>query len=122
MGLKDKWTAEEETLAKVMFAAKVDDATFLAKVGRTKAAANTHFSYIAHGKPHRERRPAKREKKPLEKVGGANCSVVHRPTEEMIRDARQRSSAPRPLTSWLNGDPPPGSSALDKKNAESHTS
>jgi hypothetical protein len=115
----DKWTTEQENLAKILMAAKVDNATFLEKVGRTKGSAYAHFSYVKHGKPLRRARH--RLLGDDISVGGASCSTIHRPTEEMIRDARQRSSAPRPLTAWLNGDPPPGQSALDKKHAESHT-
>jgi hypothetical protein len=40
-----------------------------------------------------------------------------RPTPEMIADARRRAVAPRTLTSSVCGDPAPGQSALDKRNA-----
>jgi hypothetical protein len=40
-----------------------------------------------------------------------------RPTPEMIEDARRRAVAPRTLTSSVCGDPAPGQSALDKRNA-----
>ncbi len=40
-----------------------------------------------------------------------------RPTEDMQKDAWRRASAPRSLTSWVLGDPPPGCSALDKIKA-----
>lgn len=120
MGLYDKWTPEEETLAKILLAAKADNATFLERVGRTKQAAHAHWNYVNKGKPRRER-TRHRMLGDNTPIGGANCSTVHRPTEDMLADARQRSSIPRPLTSWLTGDPPPGYSALDKKHAESHT-
>jgi hypothetical protein len=38
-----------------------------------------------------------------------------RPTEDMLADARRRAIAPRPLISWLMGDPAPGMSALDQR-------
>lgn len=38
-----------------------------------------------------------------------------RPTPDMIEDARLRNRAPRSITSWICGDPPPGQSALDKR-------
>ncbi|SHG90162.1 hypothetical protein [Bradyrhizobium erythrophlei] len=41
----------------------------------------------------------------------------HRPTPEMIADAHRRNAAPRPIVSWLMGDPAPGQSALDKRNS-----
>ena len=40
-----------------------------------------------------------------------------RPTVEMQREAWDRNAAPRSITSWLCGDPPPGHSALDKMRA-----
>lgn len=44
-------------------------------------------------------------------------SPKHRPSEEMLAAARARANAPRSITSWVCGDPPPGMSALDKRNA-----
>jgi hypothetical protein len=41
----------------------------------------------------------------------------HRPSPAMIADALRRNAAPRPIVAWLMGDPPPGQSALDKRNA-----
>jgi hypothetical protein len=117
MGYYDKWTTEQENTAKVLLAAKADNATFLEKVGRTKQAAYAHWHYIKSGRPKRERRTVYLDGN----VGGAEVKSTARPTEEMLIDARRRASAPRPLTAWLNGDPPPGQSALDKKHAESHT-
>lgn len=43
--------------------------------------------------------------------------VSHRPSFEMQREAWARNSAPRSITSWVCGDPPPGHSALDKRMA-----
>ena len=42
-------------------------------------------------------------------------SPKHRPSEQMLAAARARANAPRSLTSWVMGDPPPGMSALDKR-------
>lgn len=41
----------------------------------------------------------------------------YRPTLAMIADAQRRNAAPRPATAWLMGDPAPGQSALDKRQA-----
>lgn len=41
----------------------------------------------------------------------------HRPTPEMLADARRRAIAPRSIVSWLAGDPAPGQSALDKRKS-----
>lgn len=118
MGLYDKWTTEEETLAKILLAAKADNATFLERVGRTKQAAHAHWNYINKGKPRRER-----VRRTLEGgiIGSAEVRSVARPTAEMLADARRRNGASCSLTASLMRDPPPGQSALDKKNAEGHT-
>lgn len=42
--------------------------------------------------------------------------ISHRPTPEMQRAAWDRNSTPRSITAWVCGDPPPGHSALDKRN------
>jgi hypothetical protein len=119
MGLTDKWTEAEENIANLLITARADNATFLAKTGHTKQAAYSHRCYVRNGRPRRERyRQAIAEGK----VGGADVKSVARPTEEMLLDARQRAQAPRSLTAWLSGDPPPGQSALDKKHAESNSS
>jgi hypothetical protein len=44
-------------------------------------------------------------------------SPKYRPSEAMLADARRRANAPRSLTAWVLGDPPPGMSALDQKRA-----
>ena len=42
-------------------------------------------------------------------------SPASRPTPEMQSEAWRRNAAARPLTAWLMGDPPPGQSALDRR-------
>lgn len=44
---------------------------------------------------------------------------IGRPTLEMIMDAYRRNAAPRSITAWVMGDPAPGQSALDKRDAPS---
>ncbi|WP_439398634.1 hypothetical protein ACRQ5Q_14910 [Bradyrhizobium sp. PMVTL-01] len=40
-----------------------------------------------------------------------------RPSADRLREAWDRNAAPRSITSWVMGDPPPGHSALDKMRA-----
>lgn len=51
-------------------------------------------------------------------VETAGTVIVHRPTQDMIEDAWRRNAAPRPVTAWLMGDPPPGQSALDRQQGQ----
>jgi hypothetical protein len=37
------------------------------------------------------------------------------PSEDMLMDAKIRSTMPRPIVAWIQGDPPPGYSALDRR-------
>jgi hypothetical protein len=38
-----------------------------------------------------------------------------RPSEDMLMDAAIRRDMPRPIVAWIQGDPPPGYSALDRR-------
>ena len=48
-------------------------------------------------------------------IGGAEVRSTARPSTEMLKDAWRRNCAPRSITAWVCGDPPPGRSALDRR-------
>jgi hypothetical protein len=98
------WTDEETALARRMLAEKRSDSEFRERLGRSKAVArdriyrvdfmDTDWSML--GLPHEPR--------------------VAVPTE-LRADANRRAAAPRTLSAWLCGDPAPGQSALDRRQA-----
>lgn len=100
----DIWTKEQECLAKQY--AHADSLEFIEKVGKTKAAANSHFHYIKY--PEKQKRKRKRHTR-------EQYVSIKAPNTEMIKDAERRKLAVRSLTATICGDPPPGYSALDKK-------
>jgi hypothetical protein len=113
---RKQWSSEDEALAKELMAQGASEVLFLEKLGRSKAAAHTHFYYKAGKRPYRVRvRPS------LAPVGGTDVHVSARPTDELLEDAKRRALAPRDITAQLMGDPPRGYSALDKQNVTSHS-
>lgn len=105
----DIWTIEQEYLAKQY--AHASSLEFIEKVGKTKAAANSHFYYSRYiqktTKKQRKEHQCKRRSRQAVVISNA-------PNRKMIEDAKQRLIAVRSLTAIICGDPPPGYSALDR--------
>lgn len=116
----NKWTPEEERLARELIdQGGVSEEEFKARVGRSKTSALSHFYYLKHGP--RYNTPKRRYKRQVANGNGVlhgDSVLTHaRPSKEMLEDAERRLLAPRTPTQFWLGDPPPGMSALDKRDA-----
>lgn len=92
------WTLEETEIAQRLLDSQASDAECIAAVGRKR-----HACYM---RLNRERYSPRliMTKGPPVKAPDAS-----------LQDAERRAKAPRTLTAWLCGDPPPGFSALDQR-------
>ena len=117
-----RWSAEDDRIARELLDTDASAAEFKEKLGRSKAAAIAHFN-------ERKKYSARRAAPSLPRVQGRRLSsedgyegsagqVIHRPSTEMVLEARKRDNIPRSLTAWLCGDPAPGHSALDKTKCD----
>jgi len=104
-----EWTAAHEALARQMLDDRRPRQEFIDRLGRTKNACAAHFYYLKH--PYSERKDKKRR---AEEEGEV---AFPRPTDDMMRDAEIRNFKPRSIVSWICGDPAPGYSALDQRQA-----
>lgn len=105
------WTDEQTERARQLVARKADDATFRLELGKSKAAAYARLLYAKDPVKYRGQRHAAR-------TSAAEQPPKPRIPSHVIEDAVLRYSLPRTLTATLCGDPPPGYSALDRKQAE----
>jgi hypothetical protein len=122
---KPYWTAAEEQDAVAALAAGCDQHEFFLKVGRTKDAAKKHLSYINR----KDQLNVSRRARDADIRHGrceprtSRYTKLHQdaveprvtPTREMVLDAERRLNAPRTLTQAILHDPPPGYSALDRR-------
>lgn len=113
VGIKRKaWSSEEEGLAKELLAQGAPDLLFREKLGRSKAAATTHFYYKAGRRPYEPK---------CSRTEIADLASA-RPTADLLVEAARRASAScRDLTAQLMGDPPVGYSELDKRHGSRHS-
>lgn len=99
-----RWTKEETELARRMIAEKAPESEFRQRLGRGKFSAYQRLYLVDYPKE-----------------GWASLGLPVAPRvevpDDVLADAGRRTSAPRPLTAWLCGDPAPGQSALDKRLA-----
>jgi hypothetical protein len=117
----DRWTAEQEQMARDLRARHAPASEYLTHIGRSKASA---FSRI-YAVDQKERQTALRAVRiqKLREERGANSgshSVVnlkHVP-EDVILEAQKRREAPHTLTSLVFGDPPIGYRAIDRKREQ----
>jgi hypothetical protein len=119
---KDFWSADQEKLAREMLDAKVSDAEFFEKVGRTKVATASHFHY----RRNQEREKDQDQNSTYAKLGvrakrkKASSQTPNSVPDSSLLEAAQRradwrASTARSTTAALCGDPAPGQSALDQR-------
>lgn len=86
--------------------------------GRTYGACHSRWCYLHMSgeqlQARRTRSNAKRKSLPSLNTG-IHVVVTGRPTEDILVKRDAYVNAPRPLSAWLLGDPPPGYSALDRR-------
>jgi len=115
-----KWTEAETELARANLHLRAKE--FLEKTGRTRQAAKCHLNYVDNPETARKRAEAKAAYKRTNeeyraKLKGKWVPDRNVPPPEVIEDAIRRATAPRSITAILCGDPCPGFSALDRKQA-----
>lgn len=117
---RNVWTEEQDHQARLLLDRRATGDEFLAAIGRTKAAAQTRMRYLKVG---RAERPRKRKSGPrivLPPSSAASGIHIGRPRsipQDVLDDAFRRNSADRTITALFCGDPAPGQSALDRRNA-----
>lgn len=90
------WTAEQVATARRLLASKATNEECLAVLGRSRRACYVRIA----------------------RDGYAKIVIEDRrfpPPPSLIEEAEKRAKAPRTITGWLFGDPPPGYSALDRR-------
>lgn len=103
------WSEADTEAAAKMLADGACDADFRRVLGRTRAAARSRISH-AMVCVRMESQPA------------SDTAWLHEIRDvdpEILAAARRRALAPRSLTAIAFGDPPPGFSALDRRNSSS---
>jgi hypothetical protein len=95
------WSAEDTDIARQMFVNKEPSEAFIAKLGRSESAS-------------RERVKRANERVNVERR--ATAGGIAKAPAQVVEDAVRRARAPRSLTALAFGDPPPGYSALDRRN------
>lgn len=93
-----RWTEKDDALMMRLFETRATEEDFQRYLGVSKQAAYTHKAYL----------------KRINKYGGTshkshlNVRADARPDEAALQAAKLREIAPRSVTAWLQGDPPPG--------------
>ncbi|MGY3607638.1 MULTISPECIES: hypothetical protein [unclassified Bradyrhizobium] len=113
----DLWTEEDTALARRLLQIGAKKEMFLDQLGRSRDAAVTRIKYVDNP-TFRER--TKQRAQSQKRAGDPSLHYVRAQAPvpaRLLDDARRRLDAPRTLTSSFFGDPAPGQSALDKRNA-----
>lgn len=98
-----KWTPDQIAIARELHAACATEAQCMARLGRSKAACNTKIYNI------------RSVERVAARVANGQPPLQATIPDEVIADAIRRARAPRTITSWICGDPPPGYSALERR-------
>jgi hypothetical protein len=104
------WTEAETAKARELVEAGADGETFLRELHRTKSAAYARLNSLFRKRVRtREQRKARDGSMPE-----ARSPVRANP--DQLADAMARATAPRSITAFVFGDPPPGWSAFDLRD------
>ena len=115
------WTEEMTERSRQMKArGGATNGEYLAAFGRTRKAVMARLRYLD--------RPEVRQAQAVQKAAYRRTNEVYRAKldgrttpdrhvapPEVIEDAIRRASAPRSVSAWICGDPPPGWSALERR-------
>ncbi len=99
------WTPEETELARQMLLDRESPEAFVLKTGHTKQAARDRINRTRHNQELKTG------------LGIRGTSAIIKVAPDVMQEAWSRNSAPRTLTAWLMGDPAPGRSAGDRREA-----
>ncbi len=120
-----RWSLEADEKLLELRKAGLNWAEIGKAMGVSKRSAEGRFRWINITPERRERRienervrraknraPTIRSSRPPSQV-----HTVQRPPDDIMADRDRRHAAPKTLTAWLCGDPPPGWSALDRRQS-----
>lgn len=108
----NRWTEEETNLARRMIERGASDAEFMRVFGRSKKAAQGRIRSVDFPRDRSGER-LKYDRKGIHVTSGSRAHVP----EAVIADRDRRQFAMRTITAFVFGDPAPGQSALDKREA-----
>ncbi len=112
------WSDEHTDIARRMLAAGARNHEFIAAINRSKAAARCRVLYVDNptNRDYAAERARRYRESPEYRATVRRREVhVGIVPHEVAADAVARADAPRTITAWLQGDPPPGFSALDRR-------
>lgn len=117
---KNMWPPEDiQTMLDMKEAGKRNQ-DIAAALGRTESAVETRLRYQRMSAEQKRERALTAEKMRREKGVPVRNSPHYvatnpKPTADRWAERDRRLYSPRPVGSWLMGDPPPGYSALDRR-------
>lgn len=114
---KNPWSDQDTETARQLLARGAKNAEFLETISRSREASRERIKYL-DDPIFRER--TKNRAKSLRYYGDPALILVRSSgpvAEHLLADAERRMAAPRSITSFVFGDPAPGWSALDRKQA-----
>lgn len=105
------WSDEDTLTAIQMLKARAAPEEFIKRLNRTMAAAISRRSYYQKDEAVRQMRAMHAPMTSL--LTGKKMPPAH-----VMQEAERAMTAPRSLTALICNDPPPGRSALDRRNAQ----
>lgn len=118
----ERWTDFELAEARRLIAARCSPQEFENRMGRSRISAKMRIKYVDSPtfRANAIQRAARDRSQFTEHIKGQpqnRAPEKPKVPHEAIQDALKRAMAPRTITGWFCGDPPPGYSALDRRRA-----
>lgn len=121
MGKNTRWSIDENAS---LFRLKAEGRSIemiAARIGRSLDSVKERWRWVNKTEEQRQERRTQinmtRNHKALV-PGRSYATVARRPSEEILAERDRRVATPRTIGAWLLGDPPPGYSALDRKQVQ----
>lgn len=118
----ERWTDAETAKARQLIAEDIGEREFFQIMKRSKATAKLRLKYLDDPAFRlRALDNARQNRKDYRRRVASSCITHNRATvhadapEDVRRAAAMRLTAARSITAWVFGDPPPGFSALDRR-------
>lgn len=111
------YTAAEDVIARELFNSDALTEECLRVLGRGRDSVRKRVRYLDDPAFHERSRARDRRRQPDRCRRAEDAPPVSKVCPALVEDAANRAVAPRSLTAWSFGDPPPGYSALDRRNA-----
>jgi hypothetical protein len=112
----NRWTPAEDEQALALRAAGLSWRDMDGRIpNRTWRAVRMRIAHLSGPKAKYESKPKSDEGARADYRRIVSAAHAPRPSEAMIAEARRVAEAPRTLTAWICGDPPPMRSALAQR-------